>query len=211
MALELPDELKFITNSRRTQKCSTESLRGKTWVVTGATSGIGRRAAWRLAEAGADILFLARSKDKAEELKAELVSRSGGRAEYFIADFTDLDQVKRATEDLLAGSERLDGLINSAGVHNTRRVLTPAGHETVFCVNHLATFLVTARLLPRLIESAPARIIQVNSEGHRFNGVDLEDLTWEKHLYTGLKSYGTSKTAQLFSVWEFADLLEGTG
>jgi NAD(P)-dependent dehydrogenase (short-subunit alcohol dehydrogenase family) len=96
-------------------------------------------------------------------------------------------------------------------MHSTTRTFTSAGHETVFCVNHLASFLLTALLLDRMIASSPARIIQVNSEGHRFNGLDLADLSWHNRHYTGLRSYGASKTAQLLTVWEFADLLQGTG
>jgi NAD(P)-dependent dehydrogenase (short-subunit alcohol dehydrogenase family) len=93
----------------------------------------------------------------------------------------------------------------------THRTVTESGVETVFCVNHLASFLLTRLLLNRLIESAPARIIQVNSQGHRFGGLDLDDLKWEKRRYKGLQGYGASKTAQLLTVWELADRLRGSG
>ena len=102
-------------------------------------------------------------------------------------------------------------LINNAGLHNTHRRLTQDGIEMVFCVNHLASFLLTRLLLPRLLESAPARIIQVNSQGHRFGGLDLDDLNWEKRRYKGLQSYGASKVAQLLTVWEMAEELQGSG
>ncbi|MGL5530958.1 MAG: SDR family NAD(P)-dependent oxidoreductase, partial [Culicoidibacterales bacterium] len=78
-------------------------------------------------------------------------------------------------------------------------------------VNHLAAFLLTKILLERLIASQPARIIQINSEGHRFNGLDINDLNWKKRKYTGLRSYGASKTAQLLTVWQLAAQLQGTG
>jgi len=81
----------------------------------------------------------------------------------------------------------------------------------VFGVNHLATFLFTSLLLERMKQSAPARIIQVNSEGHRFGGLDLRDLDWKRRRYTGLRSYGASKVAQLLTTWEFADRLKGSG
>ena len=106
---------------------------------------------------------------------------------------------------------RIDVLINNAGVHNTKRVLNECGFEYVFCVNHLASFLLTRLLLNRLIESAPARIIQVNSQGHRFGGLDLDDLSWEKRRYNGYQGYGASKTAQLLTVWELSDRLKGSG
>ena len=78
-------------------------------------------------------------------------------------------------------------------------------------MNHLASFLFTRLLLNRLIESAPARILQVNSEGHRFGGLDLTDLNWDKRRYKGLQGYGASKIAQLLTVWELTDQLAGSG
>ena len=106
---------------------------------------------------------------------------------------------------------RIDVLINSVGLHSTTRTTNKDGFETVFCVNHLGPFLFTYLLLDKLRQSAPARIVQVNSEGHRFGGLDLADLNWEHRRYTGLLGYGASKIAQLLSVWEFADRLKGSG
>jgi NAD(P)-dependent dehydrogenase (short-subunit alcohol dehydrogenase family) len=119
--------------------------------------------------------------------------------------------VRAAAGTLLACYPRIDVLINSVGLHSTTRTTTSAGFETVFCVNHLGTFLLTGLLLERMRESEPSRIIQVNSEGHRFGGLDLSDLDWRRRRYWGLKSYGASKVAQLLTVWEFADLLKGSG
>ena len=95
-------------------------------------------------------------------------------------------------------------------MHYTHRTLTEDGIETVFATNHIASFLLTRLLLQRLKESAPARIIQVNSQGHRFGGLDLNDLNWEKRRYKGLQGYGASKVAQLLTVWELAEQLEGS-
>lgn len=208
---ELPDELKFITIGRLPQKVSHESMDGKICVITGTTSGVGYQAAIRLAKAGARIVMIVRNKEKAESICAEIRAFSAYPPEYFVADFSNLAQVRKAAEDILSNYPRIDVLINNAGVHMTTRKLTEEGHETAFCVNHLASFLVTSLLLKRMIESAPSRIIQVNSEGHRFNGLNIDDLTWEKRRYTGLRGYGASKTAQLMTVWEFNDLLRGTG
>ena len=102
-------------------------------------------------------------------------------------------------------------LVNNAGLHSTSRTLTADGYETVFAVNHLSSFLLTRLLLDRLKASAQARIIQVNSQGHRFNGLSLADWNWEKRFYIGVRSYGQSKTAQLMTVWELAEQLEGSG
>jgi NAD(P)-dependent dehydrogenase (short-subunit alcohol dehydrogenase family) len=128
-----------------------------------------------------------------------------------MADLRHLDQVRRAASEILGEHERIDLLINCAGVHQTTRLLTPDGNETAFGVNHLASFLLTRLLLDRIVASAPARIIQVNSEGHRFGGLDLDDLTWDKRRYRGLQGYGAAKTAQLLTVWELADRLAGSG
>ncbi|MDP3177831.1 MAG: SDR family oxidoreductase, partial [Spirochaetaceae bacterium] len=116
-----------------------------------------------------------------------------------------------AGREILDSCPRIDVLINSAGLHSTTLRRTAAGRELVFCVNHLASFLLTSLLLGRLVESAPSRIIQVNSEGHRFGGLDPHDLDWRKRHYTGLRSYGASKIAQLLTVKEFADRLAGSG
>ena len=133
------------------------------------------------------------------------------RSTSVIADFSDLETVRAAAEILLRDYPRIDVLINSAGLYSTTRTTTRDGFETVFCVNHLAPFLLTYLLLERLKQSAPARIIQVNSEGHRFGGLDLDDLNWEHRRYNGYRGYGASKIAQLLTTWEFADRLQGTG
>ena len=102
-------------------------------------------------------------------------------------------------------------LINNAGIHNTQRNLTENGIETRILRESPGFLSLTRLLLPRMMESAPARIIQVNSQGHRFGGLDLDDLNWERRRYQGLQGYGASKTAQLLTVWELADRLQGSG
>lgn len=185
-------------------------MTGKVCVITGATSGVGLEASKRLAEGGAHIVMVCRNREKAELIRTELQAAYKVPVDIVTADFSDLDQVRRAADQILNAYPRIDVLINSAGLHSTKRRYTPAGFELVFCVNHLASFLFTKLLLDRLKASAPARILQVNSEGHRFNGLDPEDLNWHKRLYTGLRSYGASKTAQLLTMWELSDQLEGS-
>ena len=114
-------------------------------------------------------------------------------------------------DTLVRSHDRIDLLVNNVGMHSTTVTRTASGLETVFCVNHLASFALTWRLLDTMRHSAPSRIVQVNSQGHRFGGLNLDDLGWEKRHYTGLRGYGASKTAQLLTVWEFADLLRGSG
>ena len=209
--MKVPEELQFMVNARLPQRHTDASMAGKLCVVTGATSGVGYQAVRRLARGGADLVIVCRNPEKTERVRAELHYEFGIRAHAVIADFTDLSAVRKAAETILRDHSRIDVLVNNAGLHCTRRTLTAAGLETVFCVNHLASFLLTRLLLERLIESAPARIIQVNSQGHRFGGLDPDDINWERRRYRGLKGYGASKTAQLLTVWELADRLRGTG
>jgi NAD(P)-dependent dehydrogenase (short-subunit alcohol dehydrogenase family) len=208
--MKWPDELIFIPNSRRAQKTTTVGMDGRLCVLTGATSGVGYHAAKRLAEGGARLVLVCRNAEIAARVKDELECEYQTSVRLVQADFSRLAEVKTAAEIVLEENPQIDVLINNAGLHNTRRTLTDTGVETVFCVNHLASFQFTRLLLPRILASAPARIIQVNSQGHRFNGLDLSDLNWDKRRYRGLKGYGASKTAQLLTVWEMADRLMGT-
>ena len=209
--MKWPDELIFIPNSRMPQKTTTVRMDGRVCVLTGATSGVGYAAAQRLAEGGARLVLVCRNAEKATRVKDELEREYKQSVRILQADFSRLAEVRQAAASILEENPRIDVLINNAGLHNTRRILTDNGVETVFCVNHLASFLFTRLLLPRILEIAPARIIQVNSQGHRFGGLDLNDLNWDRRRYHGLQGYGASKVAQLLTVWELADRLKGTG
>ncbi len=168
MAREIPDQLKFLVNSRAVQKTTDVSMRGKLCVVTGSTSGVGLAAVRRLARGGADIVMVCRDRTKADAVAGELAAAGSARPRIVIADFCDLPSVRAAAAALADTCPRIDVLINSAGIHSTTRSFTAAGLEMVFCVNHLAPFLFTHLLAARMRESAPSRIIFVNSEGHRF-------------------------------------------
>lgn len=207
---KMPDELIFLENRRARQKTTTASMAGQVCVVSGSTSGVGLEAVRRLARANAQIVMVCRNTGKAEAVREELLVRYNAPVDIVIADFSDLATVREAAEILLRDYPRIDVLINSAGLFSTTRTITKGGFETVFCVNHLAPFLLTHLLLERLKQSAPARIIQVNSEGHRFGGLDLRDVNWEHRRYNGYRGYGASKVAQLLTTWEFAERLQGT-
>ena len=208
---KLPDELAFIASRGAVQKTTAASMAGKVCVISGATSGVGLAAARRLARGGAHIVMLSRNADKAESVRKELLAADNVPVDIVLADLADLEEVRKAAGVLLRDYPRIDVLVNSAGLHSTSRIITRGGFETVFCVNHLAPFLLTHLLLERLKQSAPARIIHVNSEGHRFGGLDVNDLNWERRHYSGYRSYGASKIAQLLTTWEFADRLQDTG
>jgi NAD(P)-dependent dehydrogenase (short-subunit alcohol dehydrogenase family) len=211
MKFNLPDELMFIKNRKAQQLKSSASMAGKICVITGATSGVGLAAMRQLAKGGAQIVMVCRNPEKADAIRREMANSWGTSVDIIITDFSRLFEVRKAAQMITSKYPRLDVLINNAGMHSTKRIMTPEGFELVFCVNHLASFLFTMLLLDILKESAPSRIIQVNSEGHRFGGLDPDDLNWKRRHYTGLRGYGASKTAQLLTVWELADRLQGTG
>ncbi len=209
--MKWPDELIFIPNSLMTQKTTSVRMDGRVCVITGATSGVGYQAAKKLAKGGATNIIVCRNSVKANKVKQELESTYGTRVDIIEADFSKLSDVRKTAKLLLETYPHIDVLINNTGIHNTHRVLTEDGIEEVFAVNHVSSFLFTRLLLNRMIESAPSRIIQVNSQGHRFGGLNLEDLDWQNRRYKGLQGYGASKVAQLLTVWELADQLRGTG
>lgn len=209
--MKLPEELQFIKNARLPQKTTQARMDGKLCVLTGATSGVGHQAARRLAQGGASLVLVCRNSHKAALVQAELLDAYRNQADVLQADLSSLAEVRATAAKLLASYPHIDVLINNAGLHNTHRTLTEEGFETVFCVNHLASFLLTRLLLDRMVASAPSRILQVNSQGHRFGGLDITDLTWKRRRYRGLQGYGASKVAQLLTVWELAERLQGTG
>lgn len=208
---QMADLRAMLRNQRTPHQRTSASLAGKTVVIAGSTSGVGLAAAREVARFGGRLVLLARNEAKGRAVQAELGRDFGAESSLFLADFARLRDVRRVAQELLDGVERIDVLINSAGVHSTRRIHTEDGFELSFCVNHLAPFVLTQRLIPRMREAGGGRILQVNSQGHRFAGVHLDDLAWRRRLYTGLRAYGASKTAQLLSVWELADRLEGSG
>ena len=209
--MKLPEELQFIANARMVQKTTDARMDGRVCIITGASSGVGYQAAKRLAQGGAHLVLVCRNREKTARVQREFLREFTAHVDVVLADFSRLADVRRAADILLANYPRIHVLINNAGLHNTHRELNEQGIETVFCVNHLASFLLTRLLLDRLIESAPARILQVNSQGHRFGGLDLDDLNWEQRRYKGLQGYGASKVAQLLTVWEFSERLKGSG
>jgi NAD(P)-dependent dehydrogenase (short-subunit alcohol dehydrogenase family) len=207
------DMAEMIRNGKSEALPCSQSLAGKTAVITGATSGIGLETARLFAEKGAELVCVNRDPHKSEALKEELEQKHGARVNTVICDFTSLAQVRRACDQLAALGKPIDIFIANAGVYCTDRTFTPDGIETVFQVNHLASFLMIHRLRQKFIAEGRARIVYVNSEGHRFAlaGVHTEDLEWRRHRYRGLRSYGAAKTAQLLTMLRFADLFRESG
>jgi NAD(P)-dependent dehydrogenase (short-subunit alcohol dehydrogenase family) len=186
-------------------------VHGKVCVLTGGTSGIGRETAVALAALGARLALICRDRQRGEETVAEIAARTGNRdVEVRVADLSLQRDVRRVAAELLARHPRIDVLVNNAGVVNLRHALTGDGIETVFATNHLAYFLLTLLLLERLRASAPARVVNVASEVHRFGGVDFDDLGHAQH-YCAARVYGQSKLANILFTYELARRLAGSG
>jgi NAD(P)-dependent dehydrogenase (short-subunit alcohol dehydrogenase family) len=183
-------------------------MQGKLVVVTGATSGIGEHAALQLAERGATVVPVGRDPGRLERVAAALRER-GSDAEPLRADFASQDDVRRLARDLLARHERIDVLVNNAGIVSSSRKRSPDGRELTMAVNHLAPFLLTNLLLDRLRRSAPARVVTTASEAHAAGFVDLDDLDLDRR-WSIYRAYGTSKLANILFTTELARRLEHT-
>jgi len=203
----------MLENNKAIPKQEHEDFQGNLVVITGATSGIGYESARLYASHGAKLLLINRNKEKSERLKQEIEHDFPVQCDYFIADFSHLAQI-HAAADMLAGmKEDIAVLIHNAGVYNTKKRFTEDDIEEVFQVNYRATLVINHRVKEKLKQQKQARIIFVNSEGHRFAlaGLKTDDLRWEKQHYTGLKGYGSAKTAQLLSLFPFSQYFQNTG
>ena len=187
-------------------------MNGKVCVVTGASSGIGRVTALGLAERGATVVLVCRNEDRGAPVLDEIERRGGnGTATLLTADLSSQRQVRAAAAAFLERFDRLDVLINNAGVAGWgTRLESEDGLETTFAVNHLAPFLLTGLLLDRLKASAPARVITVSSVAHRNFALQFDDLQGERR-YSGFGAYSRSKLANILFTRELLRRLEGTG
>ena len=184
-------------------------MQGKTVVMTGGTSGIGEATALALAEQGADLALICRSKARGEATRERITQHTGRDAvRLFMADMARLEDVRSVAEALRKEVDRIDVLLNNAGVTMLRREETPDGFETTFGVNHLAPFLLTRELLPCLLDNPGARIVNVASEAHKFARFDLDDLQSERR-YSSMRVYGASKLCNILFTRELARRLEG--
>ena len=185
----------------------------KTVIITGATSGIGYEAVKKYASHGADILCINRNEEKSKELCGMLKSQYGIDCSYIVADFSRLDDIHRAAKSLADLDRDIDVLIHNAGVYLTRKTFTGDNIEQVFQTNYLSTFIINYYIKEKFIRQKSGRIIFVNSEAHRFAawGLRLDDIAYDKHSYSGIKSYGAAKMAQLLSMIKFNEYYSGTG
>jgi NAD(P)-dependent dehydrogenase (short-subunit alcohol dehydrogenase family) len=175
----------------------------QTILVTGATDGHGRALARELVSRGATVLLHGRSEERLEDTQREL-----GAAATYVADFSSLEEVRRLASALERDQERLDLLVNNAGIGggDGRREESAEGYELRFAVNYLAPFLLTNLLLPLFRRSVPARIVNVASAGQA--AIDFDDVMLERR-YDAMRAYGQSKLAQIMFTFELAERLRG--
>lgn len=183
----------------------------KTALVTGATDGVGRVVAKRLAADGWRILAHGRSPERGQSLVRE-IEGAGGEATFLPADLAALAEVRRLAERVTQETDRLPLLINNAGIGSVGAVpgrqVSADGHELRFAVNYLAGFLLTHLLLPLVEASAPARIVNVSSAGQQ--AIDFDDVMLTKG-YSGTRAYCQSKLAQILFTIDLAEALKGSG
>jgi len=186
-------------------------MRGKSVVITGATSGIGAVAAEKLATMGARIILIARDPARAEAVMARLrrLGPDVAHAVYF-ADLLHLAEMKRAAAEIAAAEPRVDVLINNAGAIFSDRRLTEDSLERTFALNHMAYFVITEGLRERFTASAPARIVNIASAAHQGARLDFNDLQLERG-YRPMNAYRRSKLCNILFTRELARRLQGTG
>jgi retinol dehydrogenase 14 len=197
-------------------------LTGKSVLVTGANSGIGLEACVQLARMGAELTMVARDRTKGEAARREVEDRAGGDLtgtertrvrppSLLLCDMASQSDIHALADEYRRTHARLDILINNAGSANAARELIGEGIEKTFAVNHLGYFLLTNLLLDLIVKSAPARIVNTSSVGHRSGTMDFDDLAFGRERYSIVKAYGRSKLANVLFTRELARRLAGTG
>ena len=184
-------------------------LEEETILVTGATDGLGKRVASALAGRGATVLLHGRSRERLEATIEQIREQTGNeKLRCYLADLSSLRAVRDLAERILSDEERLDVLVNNAGIISREREESEDGYELTFAVNYLSHFLLTGLLLPMLRASAPARIVNVASAGQ--SPINFDDPMLERG-YDAMGAYTRSKLAQVMFTMELAGRLQGTG
>lgn len=180
-------------------------------LITGSTDGIGKQTAIKLAETGAAVVIHGRNKDKCVHTREEILARTGNTlVDFLVSDISTKKGVESLASAFLQKYDRLDVLINNAGVFMKQRVLTEDGLETTFAVNHMSYFILTNLLAPLLIKSAPSRVINVSSIAHQNGRLHFENLQGEKK-FDGYQAYALSKLGNILFTIEMAEQLKGKG
>lgn len=181
-------------------------LKGKRVLLTGATDGIGRQTAFRLAQKGAILLLHGKSLEKGKQLREELIQKTGNeRIFYYNANLISLDEIRKMTDNIKEEHPSIDILLNNAGVYENKKNILENSFEKTFMVNHLAMFFMTLNLMDLLKKSGNGKIINVSSIGHA-GSIDFDNLNGEKH-YSGTEAYSLSKLCNLLFTYRLAENL----
>ena len=192
----MPDTLPFDRHSTADDVLAGLDLHGQTYLVTGASSGLGQEAARALAAHGARVAMAVRSLERGEAAMAAIrAAHPGAALELFELDMDSLASVRRCAETVLQRLARLDGVLANAGVMAIDYARTADGFERQFGVNHLAHFLLANLLVPLLAKGRSPRVVAVSSGAHRLHDVDLDDPNFERKPYDRWDAYGQSKSA----------------
>ena len=185
-------------------------IKGKTCMITGANTGIGKETARQIAALGAHVIMVCRNQEKGTQAREEIIQTTDKQdIELLICDLASLKDVKRFAEEFLQTHANLHVLINNAGVFHMKRTITPDGYESTFAVNYLAHYYLTELLLPLLKKSSPSRIINLSSDIHNYFKIKMKDPLSEKR-YSGQQAYSNSKTAMVLFTNKLVRKLEGT-
>jgi NAD(P)-dependent dehydrogenase (short-subunit alcohol dehydrogenase family) len=186
-------------------------MEGKVCIVTGANTGLGFETARGLAEAGAHVVMVCRSLERGEKPRQKIIKMTDNpNVDLLTCDLGQQTQVRQLADQLLERYDRIDVLLNNAGVWKPKREITSDGIETTFAVNHLGYFLLSNLLKDRLTESAPSRIINVSSDLHPSGRVEFDNLEGER-LYDAWSAYANLKLANVLFTKRMARDLEGSG
>jgi NAD(P)-dependent dehydrogenase (short-subunit alcohol dehydrogenase family) len=181
----------------------------KTCLITGATSGIGKAAALELARLGMQIIFSARDTEKARITRDEIIQLTGNMdIHWYHCDLASFESVKEFSDEVKKNHERLDILINNAGVWMYNKIITVDGIEYTFQVNHLAPFLLTHLLSDMIPVSGSGRIINVSSGIQALGYIDINDPEFKNKHFSAIKAYGQSKFANILFTRELANRLK---
>ena len=177
-------------------------MQDKICLITGANAGIGQQTALELAQMGATVVIVARDPQRGEAARAAIAATTGNpRVELLQADFASPPSIHAMATSFAARYDRLDVLVNNAGVYLTGRETTADGLERTFAVNHLGYFMTTLLLWPSLLAAPSARVINLSSDAHRQAKLNLDDLQNERK-YAGFRAYAQSKLANVLFTYE---------
>lgn len=207
-------QLGFAVRSRlfRWRPAESDSLAGRTIVITGPTSGLGREAAGSFARMGARLVLVGRDAKRLEATVGELRTGSpGAEIGWVVADMASLESVRNAVGQILELAPRIDVVVDNAGAMAAERGLTPEGFERTFATMVLGPFVLVAGLLTRLLDSPDPRIVAVTSGGMYAQALPLDDLQFERGEYEGARAYARAKRAQVAMICEWSRRLSATG